>query len=119
NDVTACLILSKEAKNETQNIENADGTVAQAGDVITYTLTVKNTSKVTVPKFEVQENIADILDYATVTEAHGGKVDDNLIMVWAPTDIAPGKEISKQLTIKVKDPIPQTPVSYSNPGTFD
>lgn len=119
NKPTACLVYTKTARNDTQNIENADGTVAKAGDVITYTLSAKNTGKATVPKFVIQENISDILDYADVIDFHGGSIDKENMVRWPAGDIKPGETMAKKLTIKVKNPIPQTPVSTSNPGKFD
>lgn len=118
-DLTACLILSKKASNDTQNIDDANNTTANAGDTITYTLTVENTSQETLKKFVVEENIGDILEYADVTDYHGGVKDSNNIVKWPATDIKAGGSISKQITVKVKDPIPQTPASATNPGSYD
>lgn len=119
NDVTACLILNKTASNKTQGIENANGTVAQASDVIDYTLTVTNTGNSTVKGFIIEENIGDILDYAKATDYHGGTVSDDFIVSWPAVDIGPGQKISKRLTVQIKDPIPSTPISSTNPGTYD
>lgn len=119
NDATTCLILYKTASNDTQNIANADGTTAKAGDTITYTLSAKNTGKVTVKKFVISENISDILDYADVTDYHGGKINDANVVSWPGADIKAGETLSVKLTVKVKNPIPNTPVSASNPGKFD
>ena len=119
NKPIACLVYAKTARNDTQNIENADGTMAKAGDVITYTLSAKNTGKATVPKFVIAENISDILDYADVIDFHGGTMDNENMVRWPAGDIKPGETLSKKLTIKVKSPVPQTPVSASNPGKFD
>src|SRR5690606_19726012 len=104
----------------TQGIEDANGTKADAGDVILYTLSVKNNSNdTTVEDFVVEENIADILDYADVVDLFGGTLGDDNIVTWPAIDIKPGQTIEQKLKVKIKDPIPQTPVSSSNPGTFD
>lgn len=118
-DLDACLILSKAAKNDTQNIDDANNTTAQAGDTITYTLTVNNTALEDYDKFVVEENIGDILEYADVVDYHGGVKDGNNIVRWPATTIKAEGSITKQLTIKVKNPIPQTPASATNPGSFD
>lgn len=120
-DGTACLVLSKSASNDTQNIKEANGTTAKAGDVITYTLSVENTGKATVPGFVVEENISDILEYAEKDsiDLHGGSLSDDNIVRWPATDIKDGETIKKQLTIKVKDPLPQTPISASDPASYD
>ncbi|MEO5627302.1 MAG: isopeptide-forming domain-containing fimbrial protein [Candidatus Saccharimonadales bacterium] len=116
---TSCLEYDKKASNDTKNIPNADGTTASAGDVITYTLSAKNTGKATVKQFVIIENISDILDYADITDLHGGSIDKENFVRWPASDIKAGETLSKQFTVKVKNPIPQTPVSTSNPGKFD
>jgi uncharacterized repeat protein (TIGR01451 family) len=118
-DTTTCLILTKTASNDTQNITKADGTTAKAGDVITYTLSVENTGQADVINFVVEENISDILEYATTTDLHGGTVGDDKIVRWPATDVSAGQTVTKQLTVTIKNPIPQTPVSASNPASHD
>lgn len=119
-DALACLELTKRATNETQNIEDANGTEAKAGDVILYTLSVKNTStNTTINDFVVEENIADILEYADIVDLYGGTKDAEHVVRWPAADIKAGETLQQRLKVKVKDPIPQTPVSASNPGAFD
>ncbi|MCA9332374.1 hypothetical protein KDA00_00705 [Candidatus Saccharibacteria bacterium] len=117
---TECLILSKKATNETQDIENADGTVAAAGDTIVYRLFTKNTStNTTIKNYVVQENLIDVLQYADIINLSGGKLDQYGIAVWPGVDIKPGETIEKKIVVKIKNPIPQTPVSTSDPGSYD
>ena len=119
NSTTACLVMTKTASNQTQGISSADGTLAKANDVIVYTLTSKNTGTQAIKDFVVEENMSDVLEYATVVDLHGGKIDDKGVVVWPKENIAAGATLAKQITIKIKDPIPQTPVSASDPGSFD
>lgn len=119
-DVTACLILSKKVKNETQNISDANDTVANASDVIVYTLYVKNTSNNTAAKgFVIEENISDILEYADIVDLDGGTKNSENIVQWPAVDIDVGATVEKQITVKIKNPIPKTPISSSNPGSYD
>lgn len=118
-DTTACLILSKTARNDTQNIAEANGTMAHGSDVIIYTLSVENTGQADVQNFVVEENISDILDYALVTDLHGGTKDDNNLVRWPATTVPIGQTITKQLTVTIKNPIPQTPISASDPASHD
>ncbi len=120
NDATACLILSKKVRNSTQKISNADNTVARASDVLTYSLYAKNTSNsVAVKGFVIEENLSDVLEYSNVVDLHGGTIDDQNVVKWPGVDIDVGSTVTKQITVKVKNPIPQTPISSSNPGTYD
>ncbi len=116
---TACLELNKTAANQTQNIRNADGTMAQANDVVIYTLSVKNKGTQTVKAFVVEENVTDLLEYADLINIDTGDIDVKNTIRWAKQDIAPGATLQKQITVKIKDPVPQTPVSASDPGSFD
>ena len=118
-NVSACLQLHKTARNVTQNIADANGTQAHAGDTIVYTLSAFNSGTLTVPKFVIQENISDILDYADVVDLHNGTQDDNHIVSWPASDIKPKQTLTEMITVKIMDPIPDTPISSSDPGHFD
>lgn len=120
NDTSACLVLSKTAQNDTQGISNAGGTTARAGDVITYRLQTKNTGSVAVKNFVVHESIGDVLEYADATDFHGGTFDPKTkIVSWPGTTINPGGTLTQHLTIRIKSPVPQSPILASNPGTGD
>ena len=98
---------------------DANNTTAKAGDVITYTLHAQNAGKGTVKGFVFQENLSDVLDYADVTDFHGGNIDKDKVVSWTARDIKADETISVQVTVKVKDPIPQTPASTSDLNHFD
>ena len=119
NDLTACLIYTKSAKNLTQHIDNANGTVAHAGDTIEYTLTTTNKGKVTIKDYQVTDTFGDVLDYADVTDLHGGTLGQYGVITWPTEDVKAGKSISHTVTVKIKDPLPNTPVSSSDPMHFD
>lgn len=116
---TACLEISKSASNETKGLDDANGTLADADDVIIYTLSIKNTGTQPVPGFVVEENMSDALEYSNVVDLHGGKIDDNKVVRWPQEDIGAGTTLAKKITVKVKNPVPQTPSSSSDPGSFD
>lgn len=117
-DALVCLVLSKVARNVTQKIDNADGTMANGGDTITYTLLTTNNGKTTIRDYVIEENIADVLDYADVTNLNGGKIEGVLVR-WPATTLSPGETVRKRLSVKVKNPIPSTPVSVSDASRFD
>lgn len=116
---TACLEMLKTASNETQSIPNADGTLANANDIIVYSLSTTNKGSQTVKDFIVEENMSDALEYANVVDLDGGEIDDKQVVRWPKADIAAGSTLTKKITVQVKDPIPQTPVSASDPGSYD
>lgn len=117
----SCLELHKKASNITQQINNANGTTAHAGDSIQYTLSVKNLGKEVRKGFVMEENIGDVLEYADLVDANGATFTSNPVplLSWAPVDIKPNETITRTVLVRVKSPIPTTPASTSDPLSYD
>ena len=118
-DLLACVERHKTALNQTQNLPDANNTTAHAGDVIVYTLTTKNNGKADIKDFIVFENMSDVLDYATITDPQGGTVDTNGAISWMAVTLKAGETITNKITIKVKDPLPSTPVGTTDGAHYD
>lgn len=118
-DLTACLNYTKSARNTTQNVSDANGTVANPGDVIEYTLTTTNSGKITIKGYQVNESLGDVLDYADVVDLHGGTKGQYDIVTWPKQDIKPGKSLVNKITIRIKSALPSTPASSTDPMHYD
>ena len=118
-DSLACIVPHKKASNITAGISDANGTTANAGDVINYTLSVTNNGKADVKAFIFAENLSDVLDYADPTDLHGGTIDTEGQVTWPAENIPAGATVKHEITVKVKAEIPQTPASNSDPDHFD
>ncbi len=118
-DSLDCVVISKSATNVTQNIADANNTTAHPGDVITYTLSAQNTGKATVQNYLFQENMADVLSYATITTANGATLDNSNLLSWPTVDIAAGQTATVQVTVTVKNPLPTPPANPISPTLFD
>lgn len=118
-NLTACLSHNKTASNTTQGVTDANGTTVTSNDIIEYTLTTTNTSKATVKDYIITENISDVLDYATIKDVHGGTIDAQNVISWPKQTIPANGTISAKFSVKIKDPIPSTPASSSDPAHFD
>lgn len=119
-DALACVVVSKTATDPTQNFPDANNKTAQPGDTIIYNLNAKNGGQAVVKAFVMQENLSDVLDYATVVDLNGATIEPATGEVtWPAVDIKPGDTYSHTITVKVKDPIPDTPVSISDGSHFD
>ncbi|HLC91636.1 MAG TPA: isopeptide-forming domain-containing fimbrial protein [Candidatus Saccharimonadales bacterium] len=110
NDINACLSFGKSASNTTQNIADANNTTARAGDTIVYTLTTKNSASAPVKDFVLQEDLSDLLDYADVVSLGGATKDASGVLSWPATTLAAGTTNKQQVKVKIKDPIPKTPL---------
>jgi len=118
-DTLSCVTVHKKASNVTAGISDANGTTAQPGDVITYTLSATNGGQATVKAFTFQESLSDVLDYADVVNLYGGNIDNYGTVTWPVDQVGPNATVAHQITVKVKNPIPSTPVDPSNPNHFD
>lgn len=118
-DLTACLEYKKSAKNITKQVADANGTMASPGDIIEYTLTTTNNGKKTINDHQVSEGVADVLDYADIINLHGGTKGAYEIVTWPKQSIGANKSVAHSITVKVKDILPSTPASSSDPEHFD
>ena len=118
------ISTDKAVTNLTQKIADANNTTAHASDVLRYTLTIENTGDAAATNFalsgEYGESIADILEYADLTDRGDASYNDKTkVLTWAPVTIPAGGKIEKTFSVTVKNPIPATPISASNPLSFD
>lgn len=126
-DCKSTFELNKTVKNVTQLIENADGTTAKPGDRMEYRLSIKNTGK-TSGSYIIQDNLADVLEYADMIDTGGGTLSKKDAFTpiekinsisWPAVEVKPGETIQKIVNVKIKDTIPATPQSISNPESYN
>lgn len=120
---TNCLEteLHKKARNITQQLPDANGTTANAGDTIEYTLSVTNRSDKERKRFVIEENMEDVLEYADIIDASGATFTDTPVkmLTWQPVDIKPNETVNRTILVKIKSTIPTTPASTSDPASND
>jgi hypothetical protein len=115
------LSINKKAKNVTKGINDANNTVANAGDIIEYSLTTTNFGdRVASNVILRSEALADVLEYANLdlTSLNGATFEESTkTLSWnTPVTIKPGEKIVKTFKVAVKNPIPQTLKPYNQPG---
>jgi hypothetical protein len=115
-DIPPAFINSKTALNQTQNTD-ATKTKANGGDVIKYTLTTQNTGGAA-GQFITTDDIADIREYATITDLGGGSVNGTII-AWPSDNIGAGQSVVHTFIATVANPVPLTATGVSNPRSFD
>ena len=113
--------LSKGVSNLTQNIPDAAGKVARASDELEYTLSINNSGNTDATNYVVDSDaLNDILEYADLVKYDGASFDrTNQRLTWPATTIPAKGTVRKSFTVKVKNPIPTTPPSVSDPLSFD
>ncbi len=115
-DSLACVSIYKTASNITTGVANANNTTAQAGNKIIYTLFAKNTGLATVKNYAFSDNLSNVLNYANLINPYSGTLNPSSdIISWTPINIPPQQTVFKKIEVQVKNPIPQTPTSISDP----
>jgi len=118
-DTIACIKYSKTASDLTEHWNNANGKIAQPGDVIMYTLTAFNSGDAVVKDFVMQDDLSYVLDYAKVLNTDGGQINNNDIISWPAVTVLPNKAISHTVEVSIFNPIPSTLPSTSDPELYD
>jgi uncharacterized repeat protein (TIGR01451 family) len=113
--------LTKKVRNVTQSIADANNTVAKPGDVLEYTLVVKNSGTGDLENYAFNsDSLADILEYATIKDPGGGTFDkDTLRILWPASTIGAGSSLERTFSVQVKNPLPTTAPSASDPLSYD
>ncbi|MDR1969767.1 MAG: DUF4139 domain-containing protein, partial [Candidatus Nomurabacteria bacterium] len=108
----------KSAINNTQDGVDATTVKANGGDVITYTITIVNTEK-TNATITVKDILADVLEYATLTDYGGGAFDEKTKTLSWQVILKPGEVTVRNFTITVKKPIPAMAQGQNRPSSYD
>jgi hypothetical protein len=118
-DCAANIVLSKEAKNLTKNGVSAQNTTVKSGDRIEYSIYAENVGNIA-KEVEFEENLADVLEYASLIQAGGGTFDDEKkVLNWAATTLKPNERAVRTFAVQVNDSTPATPQGVSEPGSYD
>lgn len=120
-EVPAEFVETKSAVNKTQNVD-ATTKAANPGDVITYTLSTKNTGG-TAGNYTTSDDIADILEYAAggKPSSLGGGTLNGTIISWPDDRIPAGETSSHSFEILVTSDaaVLARTISTSHPRSYD
>ena len=93
---------SKSAFNETQN-QNATEIKAKAGEIIRYQLITSNSGN-GAGQVTIEDDIADILQYADLLDLDGGTLIDSKISFGSIT-LNPDQSVTNTFKVKIKNPV--------------
>lgn len=118
-DCSPTITQSKEAKNLTKNISDANGTTAAASDRIEFVVNTTNIGSTPITT-SVTESLTDILEYARLIDAGGGVMDQQTkILSWGDVKLDPQKNDTRRFVVQLLDAIPATPRGANNPAAFN
>jgi hypothetical protein len=120
----ARITTDKTVENITKNISDANGTTAAPGDQLRYTIIINNSGDADYKDLKLEgdygESINDILEYATLADLGDAKYNNQTnFLTWDEVDVPAGATIKKTFVVQVKNPLPTTPASASDPLSYD
>ncbi|MBC7943413.1 DUF11 domain-containing protein [Candidatus Saccharibacteria bacterium] len=113
------IVQSKSAVNTSQGLVDASTVTANENDQIKYTITAKNSGN-TQATVKLEEQLADVLEYSTLTDNGGGTFNQTeKTLVWPDVKLAPGSEATRTFVVRMLATIPATAQGASDPSSFN
>jgi hypothetical protein len=118
------ISLDKSVSNLTQNIEDANNTKASPGDRLKYTIHIYNYGDAPANNLKLDgeygESINDILEYSDIVDLGDANFNNQTnFLTWNSVNVPVNGHIQKSFIVQVKNPLPSTPVSASDPLSYD
>jgi len=115
----AKIVQSKTAVNVSQGNVIASTVAAKENDRITYTISVENIGG-TAKTVSLEDNLGDVLEYATLVDKGGGTYDTSKrTLSWPDINLAPKGKQSRSFTVQVLATIPATPQGQSDQSSYN
>lgn len=118
--------ITKSVRNITQALPDANNTMTKPGDVLEYTLTVKNIGK-DKGDYTITDSITDVLEYSDPVNLDGGSLikpsgEENTTatsLTWPLISMKADATATKTFSVKVKGNIPATATHQTARGSYD
>ena len=124
---SAEIVQTKTAQNSSQNNTDASTVTAKASDQIIYKINVTNRG-LRETEYTIQENLADVLEYASLENPGGGTLTDDTsstqtttktLLVWPKVTLKPGETQTRVFTVKLASSIATKATGTGNPNSYD
>ena len=115
----AVIISTKTATNMSQGMVEASKVTARAGDKLSYTITIENKGLVS-ESVTMQEELADVLEYAKIVDQGGGELNEQTKMLtWPAVTLAAGQKQSRTIAVQMMSDIPRTNTGTGVATSYD
>ncbi|HZJ34855.1 MAG TPA: hypothetical protein VFD55_02470 [Candidatus Angelobacter sp.] len=113
------VIKTVSAINASQGFIDAASVTAQSSDQISYTIDIENTGPDSI-SVKLENHIADLLEYATLTDNGGGTLDETTkILSWPDITLNSDTKQTRTFVIRILDTIPATAQGASNATSYN
>ncbi len=114
------IIKTKSSKNITHGSVDATTLQAQPGDQISFTITIENTGTNSASSIKIDDNLSDVLEYATLTDNGGGTLNTATgTLSWPDISLNAKAKQTRTFSVKILDSVPATAQGSSNDTSFD
>jgi len=118
-DCAPTITQSKEARNVTQQVANANGTTAAPSDRIEYTVYTTNISSAATTT-TIIESLEDVMQYAELSFDGGGTYNPtNKTLTWENVAITAQGTDKRTFAVQIKSNIAATPRAANDPAAYD
>ena len=113
------VIKTVSAVNASQGFIDATSVTAQSSDQISYTIDIENTGSSSI-SVKLENHIADLLEYAILTDNGGGTLDETTkILSWPDITLNSNTKQTRTFVIRILDRIPATAQGASNATSYN
>ncbi len=119
NSCTTNIIKSSTTTNISQGFVDASSVIAKANDLISYTITIENTTQNPIT-FNLTDSLDDILEYTTLFDKGGGILNATTkTLVWPNLTLSPNDTQTRTFVVQILNNIPATANGTSDSTSYD
>jgi len=119
NSCTTNIIKSSTTTNISQGFVDASSVIAKANDLISYTITIENTTQNPIT-FNLTDSLDDILEYTTLFDKGGGILNATTkTLVWPNLTLSTNDTQTRTFVVQILNNIPATANGTSDSTSYD
>jgi uncharacterized repeat protein (TIGR01451 family) len=111
----SCFYYYIAARDVTSGKSDVNNSTVSSGDVVAYTLFIKNTSLYKITNFNFSVNFSNALAYSTLIHTYGGNFNHGLISYYVKA-MNSNQALTEEIVFRVKTSPPEVAVSASDPN---
>lgn len=118
-DCAQSIVTSKQVRNLTRNVTDANLTTVSPNDRLEYTLYTTNLGGLPYTT-KIEENFTDVLTYSSLVDSDGGSLNVNTkILGWEAINLAPGQTDIRHVVVQINNNISSSPVGSNDPSAYN
>jgi hypothetical protein len=118
-DCVQKIVNSKQVRNLTRSINDANLTTVSPNDRLEYTLYTTNLGD-SATATKIEENFTDVLTYGSIIDSGGGNLNDSTKKLsWGSISLNPGQTDIRHVIIQINNSVSSSPISANNLSAYN